>query len=309
MRTGALASALLILSLLLTAFGGVAESPTMTVRREEEDLWSLSLSADLFKLTAGDPIVLLAEITAPEGWTIREITEGPGAERLILTHGALPAKEVKILLDGRADEDSEGVILWVKTEKNTQNPSKQGGYMGVTGVDSENLTLYIGRGDGHAEVIPVGVEVDPRGWIEETQGGSTESTPEEGASEAPWESMTEILPDREETLSSSHEGSECESDPQLPVFLGCRETEVREGTFAVQFLFVGEAAPVICMEGGGVIYAESRVYSGALGEETWSICTFRGLSAQRRYVFLVADGRGNESVPAVYDGGSFMGFG
>jgi hypothetical protein len=97
-------------------------------------------------------------------------------------------------------------------------------------------------------------------------------------------------------------------------YIGCQETKVKAGEYAVRFLFQG-ATPVFCAEGGGQlameITAEGQICAWGEQESTvyegdFFVCTFRGLRAEGRYVFRVfAHGAW---VPVIYDGGRFLGY-
>ena len=283
----------LLLSCGLTAFGrenGEA-SPALTVRREGEDLWSLWVTPRPYGLTAGDPGALLLCVEAPEGWLIGEITEGYGAEGMTLTHGELPAEEVRILLDGAASKEADGAILWVRMKKNHENPPKQGGYVGVTGGEGDPVTLFVLRENGYTEKIDVTVRMDTGGWSEDTDIASDEETTAE-----PMRPPAESAPPLQEDPIPT---------PLPSVFLGCRETAVTEGSFAAQFLFRGERGytPVICMEGGGALSATSGTVQ--TGGEAWSACTFYGLRGDRTYVFFVGTDTG--WVRVTYENGAFVG--
>jgi hypothetical protein len=87
-----------------------------------------------------------------------------------------------------------------------------------------------------------------------------------------------------------------EAADALPsVYVGCQETPVRDGEYAVRFLFFG-STPVLCGEGGGVLRMEitkTPVVEEAVGktvlrhEGDWSVCTFYGLRTDRSYTFLI----------------------
>ena len=277
-------------------------SPTLVVRREEEDLWSLWITPRLYGLTAGEPAALLLRIHAPDGRFVREITGGYGTRGMTLTHGELPAGEVGVLLDGRLFEAADGAILWVRMEESRDLLLKQGDHMGVTGGDGDPTTLFVLQRDGHVSEIPLTVKMDPSGWREDSCQDSSEDS---------------CLDSNEETIGSVTEQPPA-SDTNPPetekiqdaipsVFLGCRETGVTGGAYTVQFLFKGdgEHTPVICMEGGGILLARSdRV---EVKGEMLNACSFFGLKHDRTYTFLVGTDRG--WVEVTYEKGKFAGFG
>lgn len=318
----------LLLSCSLTAFekDGEEASPTMTVRREGEGLWSLSVIPDLYELTEGNPMAILMELEVPRGWRIKEISAGEGAVGLTLTHGNLSSDRVKVLLDGTAAEGASGPLLWVELERNDENTANTGGYMGVTGDEQGKITLFVLRENGKIEKNPLSVEME-RGWEgEETADtevdGEGTSEPSDTATDETHEALEthtypcdtggELVKNPDHTESPEVNGN---LTARLPVFLGCRETEVTEGSFSVQFLFCGGNGwtPVVCMAGGGVLRAESGVMpalsrSRGCGEgcEDWSYCSFSGLSADRIYVFFVGTDEG--WVRVLYRNGEFQGF-
>ena len=96
-------------------------------------------------------------------------------------------------------------------------------------------------------------------------------------------------------------------------YLGCQETPVRDGQYAVRFLFYGSYCPLICVKGGGVLSASvthpNRVDTWKDGEQSFfipekgnvlTVCTFRGLSADREYEFLIMTGNGKYTVTYAY---------
>ena len=317
----------LVLSCVLTAFvkenGEV--SPALTVRREGEGLFSLSVTPDLYGLTDGDPLAILMEIQASQGWRVEEITAGEGAVGLILTHGNLSSNRVKVLLDGTVAVGASGPLLWVKLERDDEKTANKGGYMGVTGNEGGQITLFVLREDGKTEKMPLSVETE-RGEEEKTAhtevDGEGTNEPSDTASDE-----TQDIPETNTAHGDTGGESDMDPDPTEPpdtgrdqstrsaLFVGCRETGITEGEYSVQFLFCGENGwtPVVCMAGGGVLTAESGVMpslspSGGRcdGCEVWSYCTFSGLSADRTYVFWVGTDEGR--VRVLYEDGMFQGF-
>ena len=273
-------------------------SPTLVVRREEEDLWSLWITPRLYGLTAGEPAALLLRIHAPDGRLVREITGGYGTRGMTLTHGELPAGEVGVLLDGRLSEAADGAILWVRMEESWDLLLKQGGHMGVTGGDGDPTILFVLQRDGHVTEIPLTVKVDPSGWREDSGGDSFQDSDEETIG-----SVTEQPP----ASDTNPPETEKIQDAIPSVFLGCRETGVTGGAYTVQFLFKGdgEHTPVICMEGGGILLARSAEVE--VKGEMLNACSFFGLKHDRTYTFLVGTDRG--WVEVTYENGRFAGFG
>ena len=274
-------------------------SPTLVVRREEEDLWSLWITPRLYGLTAGEPAALLLRIHAPDGRFVREITGGYSTRGMTLTHGELPAGEVGVLLDGRLFEAADGAILWVRMEESRDPTQKQGDHMGVTGGDGDPTTLFVLQRDGRVSEIPLTVKVDPSGWREDScQDSSCQDSNEETTG-----SVTEQPP----ASDTNPPETEKIQDGIPSVFLGCRETGVTGGAYTVQFLFKGdgEHTPVICMEGGGILLARSAEVE--VQGDVLNACSFFGLKHDRTYTFLVGTDRG--WVEVTYEKGRFAGFG
>lgn len=303
-----MAFALCLVFSALTVRGKGAE-PDLTVRREGEGLWRFRLSPSLVERVGDDPMALLMEIDPSEGWQVKEIGKGKGAEEFVLTHGDLPADRVRVLLDGIL---SEGDLLWVEIEHNSVEDPEERGYMGVIGVDGGEVILYVLREGGEVERIPLSVAVEERETEGETADEVTdgESESSEG-SPTETEAVTETTDTEYESppalsTEESH-GQDCEPLPQ-PQFLGCRETGITDGRYTAQFLFAGKETPVVCMAGGGVLTvvcgtAEPLTKDG----EIWYTCAFSGLLAGRRYVFWVGTAKG--WVTAVYEDGEFAGYG
>ena len=282
-------------------------SPTLVVRREEEDLWSLWITPRLYGLTAGEPAALLLRIHAPDGRFVREITGGYGTRGMTLTHGELPAGEVGVLLDGRLFEGADGAILWVRMEESRDLLLKQGGHMGVTGGDGDPTTLFVLQRDGHVSEIPLTVEVDPSGWREDScQDSSCPDSSGDSFQDSDEETIGSVT---EQPPASDTNPPETEKiqDAIPSVFLGCRETGVTGGAYTVQFLFKGdgEHTPVICMEGGGILLARSAEVE--VQGDVLNACSFFGLKHDRTYTFLVGTDRG--WVEVTYEKGRFAGFG
>ena len=132
-RVTAVALCLVFSALTVRGEGG---EPDLTVRREGDGLWRFRLSPSLVERVGDDPMALLMEIDPSEGWQVREIGKGKGAEGFVLTHGNLPADRVRVLLDGIL---SEGELLWVEIEHNSVEDPEERGYMGVIGVDGGDV--------------------------------------------------------------------------------------------------------------------------------------------------------------------------
>ena len=282
-------------------------SPTLVVRREEEDLWSLWITPRLYGLTAGEPAALLLRIHAPDGRFVREITGGYSTRGMTLTHGELPAGEVGVLLDGRLFEAADGAILWVRMEESRDLLLKQGDHMGITGGDGDPTTLFVLQRDGRVSEIPLTVKVDPSGWREDSCQDSSCPDSSEDSCQDSNEETTGSVTEQPPASDTNPPETEKIQDGIPSVFLGCRETGVTGGAYTVQFLFKGdgEHTPVICMEGGGILLARSAEVE--VQGDVLNACSFFGLKHDRTYTFLVGTDRG--WVEVTYEKGRFAGFG
>ena len=311
MKRGLWAGGLLVLSLLLTcsllaAAEGEGEAEVWT-QEEAEGVWAVCLSRQLSDLSDGRVCALLLTLELEGGMTLNCAEVGEGAAGMGLTVGSAKKEgektRVTLLLDGipRRSEGGGGepilrVFVACGEALRTENGSAQGGYMGVTPKNTGNFGLYCLEEDGMTVFIPLRVRA--------------------------FEAETEDVMDSEETEDReipTQEGQEVETE-EKPAgggarFVGCRETEPVDGYFSVQLLFYGRDTPVICGEGGGVLSMETNelgadsLWAGEAyiyedGNRT--VCTFRGLSCGRRYVFWIyEEGR---LIRAVYEYGRFVGY-
>ncbi|MBR6782769.1 MAG: hypothetical protein IKM33_06225 [Clostridia bacterium] len=263
-------------------------------------------------------MAILLEAEASDGGRLQGITAGMGAEGLILTYGDLGEGRVRILLDGVCRGDPGEPLLWLWLD----SPLRQGGDITVTGEGGGEVYVYVLRDGGEVEEIPLSVErdggeeddpetnVDTHEDVYETEitegTEATEVTEETEVTESTETAEGVAPPDTEDPSSTDTQS------PSTAIFLGCRETGAEEGMYTVQFLFGGEGigTPVLCMEGGGLLYATCGTMKGLSGERGWEVrryCTVQGLSVDRRYVFWIGTEEG--WVTVTYEGGVFCGFG
>lgn len=194
---------------------------------------------------------------------------------------------LRILADGVFREDAVCRISGGR-EVRIVSVDVWGYRLGDAGV--ETFTLGIQKADTTVEVM-----TEPEMTEEWSQDVSL---PVEGPDSTQEEAWTAIETDDPETVTT-----ECFEDTTEPAgkYIGCRETMVRDGRFAVQFLFLGEATPVICMTGGGLLTMGIPVDGGPTDT---AICTFRELCSNREYRFWVYDG--TVIVEVVYRCGRFF---
>ena len=275
---------------------------TCTMRVEwDKSTGEIGIFCDLPDLAGSDPMALLLEVEIPAGWRVQEITAGEGAKGLTLTYGGDHGR-VRILLDGVCHGEENRPILWIRCEKTPDFVPNTGGYMGVTGAEGGKLTLYILRDGGLADEISLSVQGD--GWWGAVT--DTTDTTEENDEDIPFDTA-----DPPATETTTEEVIDVPlPPPPTAVFLGCRETQVIEGVYGVQFLFGGEGdgTPILCMEGGGVLYAEcGKVEDVVVNGRQADVCTLWGLLANRWYEFWIPTEGG--WITVTYEGGEFMGFG
>ena len=277
--------------------GGV-EPTTFSVRVEREDSTGrIGIYCDLHGMAGYDPAALLLEVEIPAGWWLREIKLGEGADGMTLTHGGEREGRVKVLLDGVCRGEADQPIVWLRCEKIYDSAADTEGRVGVTGAEGGEVILYVLRDGESMEEIPL--EVEWKGWTDTTE--TLEDTTEDVFLET-------ADPPAETT-------AEEETDIPLPqkptaVFLGCRETGIMNGVYGVQFLFGGEGdgTPILCMEGGGLLYAEcGKSVDVIVAGEQADFCTLWGLLPHRRYVFWIPAEGG--WITVTYEGGRFAGFG
>lgn len=282
--------------------GGV-EPTAFSVRVEWEDSTGrIGIYCDLHGMAGYDSAALLLEVEIPAGWWLREIRLGEGADGMTLTHGEGCEGRVKVLLDGVCRGEADQPIVWLRCEKIYDSAADTEGRVGVTGAEGGEVILYVLRDGGFMEEIPL--EVEWKGWTDTTETG--EDTTEDVFLE------TADPPAAETT---AEEESAAETDSPLPpksaaVFLGCRETGIMNGVYGVQFLFGGEGdgTPILCMEGGGLLYAEcGKAADVIVAGEQADACTLWGLLPHRRYVFCIPAEGG--WITVTYEGGRFVGFG
>ena len=247
------------LSLCLSVGGREGELSVLSLRQEETGRIGIYLA--MHSLTGDCPAAILMEISAPDGCRWQDVSAGEGAEGMILTHGDLGNETIKILLDGIFEGDSGSPLLWLWLD----SPLGLGEQVTVTGEGGGELFLYILRKGGQVERIPLSVVWEGENTLETTETAETaEETVEDETGGA-----SETTDTQGRTESNTAPDSVCplptDPDPSpVATFLGCRETGVTEGTYAVQFLFggEGEGTPVLCMEGGGILSLSCGIMAG-----------------------------------------------
>lgn len=271
-------------------------------------------------------VALQFSLCISEGWSFGDVMPCEGAEGMTVTVGR-GGDSLRLLIDGRAigragggaaETDRGSASAPVRLLRITVVPKHtdaapclvrlvDGGslYYMEGSREASSMSIFemetstgesddIVSGTGVSEEVPV--VTDP-----ETEADTVfhETVSEESILETEEEPPPE--PQTSESEDASGSESEREPEPDAPggmpfsEFVGCQETAVRDGEYAVRFLFFG-SAPVVCTEGGGCLRAEVQgadsiqAWSEGASEEYtggWTVCIFRGLRAEGRYTFFV----------------------
>jgi hypothetical protein len=276
-------------------------------------------------------VALQFSLEVSEGWGFGEVTAWGWAEDMTVTVGR-DGSRLHILIDGYVEDTlgetgdgDEGVpsrcFLQIELIPLSAHPGDRRVQMEAGGC------LYYIDEKYEIDSLPIGWEESSTGLGDDIFTETpfdTSTDPSETQTEAVSESHPVETAESSSAESSSAETAEssfAEWDTAEPPpvvegqYIGCQETKVKAGEYAVRFLFQG-ATPVFCAEGGGrlslEITAEGQICAWGEQESTvyegdFFVCTFRGLRAEGRYVFRVfAYGTW---VQVIYDGGRFLGHG
>lgn len=313
-----LLAALLLLVALLTGWTDAADPPPQARFFLEPDrdggLW-LCVDPSPGELGDGGALALRLTLQLPAGGRWGAITCGAGAEGMVLTVGTSHAEAaIVILLDGYPTGGSSRLARL--------EPILPSGRETPEVVFSSVDGIYRLDSGGQIQKIPVTADCfpaddeddianpgDPRETVD-PDGPTTEAPEQDSATGTSADASRDDPADLSTDLPGGSPGDGSvdateHADAVPSRFAGCQESAVGEdGTYAARFLFRG-GTPVICVCGGGVLQAETEAVS--LPEGRFSACVFRGLRADRRYLFRVYTEAG--VVEAVYEGGEFLGFG
>ena len=266
--------------------------------------WAVHIhsSKPLHEISGGGAVALAFSVQIPAGWEVREVSCATGAAGMNLTRSQNGA-ELTCLLDGYPPQgDGEGKLIRMVliAEGSEAGQTAEGPPTICLTADEREGFYYM---DAHGKIFRAEMElVSPP--PEFTTSGSDdifESEPE-----------TEFCTAEGDGASTEIETGGAGKDPALmppavpavpAVFVGCQETPVRDGAYAVRFLFRGESggSPVVCVGGVGApavltmeIQTASRIEEyrenqkiPVRHEGDWQICVFRGLSRKGSYEFLV----------------------
>ncbi len=235
----------------------------------------------------GNMAVLLRFVLA-KGWKIdstQGICEG---EKLHITVG-----NGCILLDGalvESDPVESAAVCLLKMEVSAENRQESAPPFGMQWETGDKDLLYVRNKDQSISAYAFF-------YCEFTDSSAeSETAPPEVSSEEVTKSEADETVTEGETFESWPETEE--NDPVT--YLGCQETPVKDGQYAVRFLFYGSVYPFIWVEGGGVLYVTvtypdrvdawedgKQVFFYPDGQKRLTVCTFRGLLADRAYDFLI----------------------
>ena len=271
-------------------------------------------------------VALQLSLGVSEGWGFGAVTARGWAEGMTVTVGR-EGDILHILLDGYVEdnvgETGDGderipsrCFLQIEMISLFDEPGR------CTVWNVGEGCLYYMEEKYEIDSLPIRVEessTGPGDDISTDTSFDTSTAPPETQTEAVSESSsTETVETAEtsETAESSHAEWDTAEPPSAAEgqYIGCQETRVTAGEYAVRFLFRG-TTPVFCAEGGGQlameITAEHSICARgeqevAVYEGDFSVCTFRGLRAEGRYVFGVC--AYGAWVKVIYDGGQFLGY-
>ncbi len=260
---------ILLLICLMGAGGG---SATVEVWMEGQEGMYTVYTDGLSAVTDGRVAALRLELIVTGG----EVQVETGQRGVTVTTVRMDGGRIRVLADGVFAEDTVCRI----TGK---------GDVRIAHVDAYG---YLSA-EGEVERFSLRVRQDEEEGTTEKSDKETTWTVESGTESGVVEKSTGTMCPLE---THTEPESGC-TDEREGRYIGCRETAVWEGMYAAQFLFAGtEGAPVICVEGGGVLTVRCE-----RGESVG--CTFYGLRAEGTYRFWIYDG--SVVIEAVYENGMF----
>ncbi len=300
----------------------------------------VSLSEDLFGISGGDALAMLVTLEISEGWRMETVSCTHQDQEMQLTVSFSEENcRAAVLLDGYPSEIlGDGCILTVELvrEEDTHLPCRltvSPGRYGKAAIYCRSergeiravpltFTLFVpsDTSDLSESPDPPNTETEPSDPLEaDTETEREESSMQETPTSLPEETEREEAPPAD--TGQREPVTDPSEDPGEPLtrFVGCRETPVRDGAFAVQLLFCGEMAytPVICFSGGDRItvevvgtdlkgIGEGESFCGSLASDHLYACTFWELPAEGDTVFFVESNR--KTLRVIYRNGIFMGF-
>lgn len=280
--------------------------------REDVIVGYIGFSENLFEISGGDSIAFLVTLEVSDGWCMEKMEED-GQDPYVNVTVAISAdcRRAAVLLDGIPTVDVLEKIPVVR----------------LTGEGNIPCTLKVDRGEYGEEGIYCQdlngeVRVIPVDFLSASDPETTETS---DVTDTGVEShyTTQVGELEEKTTADPIEEIQWGDPMDKPnvLFIGCRESQTKNGTYAVQFLFWGQEAytPVICFSDGTVLSIriteeDIRLLAGkedikplaSSTDKHLYACTFLGLSADKKVVFFVTTPEG--VVRVSYRDGVFEGF-
>ncbi len=296
----------------ISADGGICFYWKEVEGNRDADTHTLYLCASFSSIEpdSGENFAVLLRFATDDAWHLSSaegimedgelhVTVG---DRGILLDGTLPVGEMVPLVRMKWKRSGEGSfsLRWRQTEQDRLYVQGRNGTIRDYGFSVVDVVPCPEAVTTHA-VSTEGSTCTDR---EETCAltDATEGTPE-----------TEAWDTRDEASSESPS-----RDPEKPlIYLGCQETQVREGEYAVRLLFSGDRCPAIFVEGGGAIcvdisrLTEVEIWDGeacltvvSQTEEGFLACTFRHLRRDRTYTFHIISEE--ETLAVCYKDGEYV---
>jgi hypothetical protein len=250
-------------------------------------VWYLSMSAWPDEISNEKTVAFLWRFELTEGWEISSVWGIGAGEELSVTVG-----DGMMLIDGILHFESFSEtpeILRIEAQTCTESTD----ICRLNVVSGKNDLIYYVDGAEGVRTCPYQI------WNLSKETTDTE---------------TSEMPDTEDVWADT----EAPIQWDMPIYAGCQETLPESDLFSVRFLFMGRGAPVICMEGGGLLFMKltypdtveewmgSQVrYHKTESRQGWSVCTFQNLSVHGNYVFLIDTQ--DEIIRIRYINGSYMG--
>lgn len=269
-------------------------------------VWQFSVIGDLLAIPMGNAMALPVLCAVEDGW---EIVSFAAENEMQVTASQMDCeRKIRILVDGiiPSNYTESSLVLFTltmsKAEKILENDTDSLELQLLAHDDA--YLYYVGKNQGIVKK-PYAILPFPQ-KDHETEGDMdiTESnTMDSWVTETKEPEETTYAPDwSTETVCETEAIRDDPGEEPTFHYVGCQETSIRDGQYAVRFLFAGKdaGAPVLYMKGKNpltVAYSQESVIeeyrvqgmrqhvSGY--ENGWSTCTFRGLLQDETYVFLV----------------------
>ncbi len=306
----------LCLCLLFTCLRVMATDPAgglfLSVKREKgTDEWGILATRSSEELS-GVEVAFGFSLTV-KGGSICRVQAADGAESMTLTVGA-PDREgtVRILLDGILPPAGKGDPVCLVRVETTSKAALR--------IETEGEYVYYRTAFETVEKRPLlsDQEAETEANIPPGEDASNEIPTEEDTIAPPKPTVPEITLPPETVEEPPAIAPNETAPPVFPRYLGCQETPVQDGTYAVRFLFDeadGALVPsvtVTVIGGGGSLTVKNERLSpdevakmtDGTQKRTWIGCTVSGLFSAGTYVFQIMTSGG--PVEIVYCGGELV---